>query len=504
MDNTDNEGNIGLEEIEADRKRTEDLVSGNPEKQASPEDQTSSSLSKEERQVDPVKKPIESHPVTPPDEIQGQGPQTRSQGTQSLMGLQALEGMNKMRLEGKKMEKLVKDMDEKKGTAAHGKSDIHPSSKVQDNNAQKVPEMKSETAGSGSQQKPSSQTNNREEQSGSEAEESSSSAGKRFPLVQFPLPERLSNLSETAIKKVSDALRLRGVNIKDVKAIVRYLQHHLSKCETRKRYRCLSEMENKLVWPVGSLGQEDQVCQFFDDVHAFLKYLDENEMKTHRKRIIKIVFKKLPKEIKYSMDQFLLASKSQSLSSLKRIIFSSRHNLPTKDTGEQNANKNYKQMHKPKPNLRRMEHNNPAPHKPQDTAKTLADVNRLGDDATSIKLQMFDVNQKKFSPVKGITDTGSDLNMANLQKLKPYILSSDEPRKIKNIRFPNNALVKVVKVCRARVQLIQGTFKLNLGEILFFVVDSPTWNDVIIGRNILNAHGVSLNLQDAPNTEKFE
>eukprot|EP00924_Labyrinthula_sp_SR-Ha-C_P011403 augustus_masked-scaffold_36-processed-gene-2.23-mRNA-1 protein AED:1.00 eAED:1.00 QI:0/0/0/0/1/1/3/0/1035 len=632
MDNTDNEGNLGHEETEEDRQRMEDIVSGNPEKQASLEDQTSSSLSKVRTQVEPVAKPIGSHSVTPPDDIQGQGPQTRSQGTQSLMGLEALEGMNKMRLERKKMEKLVKDMDNKKEELQNMESQIF--TRVQDmitqqvtatvakhkvpspqrpgsqnKSSQKVPEIKSETAGSGAQQKLPNQPNNREEQGESEAEESTSSADKSrvtaksrvrsqiaavsfpkekafpenmsistmsysdpwsetgseyvdkaawekrqdkplweytppvgtvggFPLVQFPLPERLPNMSETAIesflhefgaiapcvptltiqslltKKVSDALRLRGVNIKDGKAIVRYLQHHLSKCEARKRFSCLSEMENKLVWPVSSLTQEDQVYQFFDDIHAFLQYLDESEMKTHRKRIITIVFKKLPREIKYSMDQFLLTSKSQSLSSLKRIIFTRRHNLPTKETGEHNANKNYKQLHKPRSNLRRMEHNTADPRTSQDSyiqgttksytpkvvdqppqqerkseaTKTVADVNRLGDDATSIKLQMFDVNQKKFSPVKGITDTGSDLNVANLQKLEPFILSSEEPRKIKNIRFPNNALVKVIKVCRPRVQLLQGAFKLNLGEILFFVVDSPIWNDVIIGRNTLNAH----------------
>eukprot|EP00924_Labyrinthula_sp_SR-Ha-C_P014667 snap_masked-scaffold_74-processed-gene-0.34-mRNA-1 protein AED:1.00 eAED:1.00 QI:0/-1/0/0/-1/1/1/0/648 len=648
MDNTDNEGNIGHEETEEERQRTEDIVSVNPEKQASPEDQTSSSLSKIQTRVEPVTKPIKAHSETSPDELQGQGPQTRSQGTQSLIGLGALEGMNRMRLERKKMEKLVKDMEYKKEELQNMESQIF--TRVQDmitqqvtatvakheapnpqlpvfknKSSQKVPEIKSETAGSGSKQKIPNQPNNREEQEGSDAEETISSADKSkgtaksrtrsrittvsvpkekpfpenmsistmsysdpwsetgseyvdkaawkrrqdkplweytppvgtvggFPLVQFPLPERLANLSETAIesflhefgaiapcvptltiqslltKKVSDALRLRGVNIKDGRAIVRYLQHHLSKCEARKRFSCLSEMEAKLVWPVGTLTQEDQVYQFFDDVHAFLKYLDEGEKKTHRKRITKIVFKKLPKEIKYSMDQFLLTSKSQSLSSLKRIIFNRRHNLPTKAMGEYNTNKNYKQLHKPRPNLRRMEHSNHEPPTPRDiyiqntaktyapkptsqppqqerkseAAKTVADLNRLGDDATSIKLQMFDISKKKFCPVKGITDTGSDLNMANLQKLEPFIMSSEEPRKIKNIRFPNNALVEVIKVCRARVQLIQGAFKLNLGEILFFVVDSPTWNNVIIGRNTLNAHGVSLSLKDAPKTEKLQ
>eukprot|EP00924_Labyrinthula_sp_SR-Ha-C_P009672 snap_masked-scaffold_22-processed-gene-2.41-mRNA-1 protein AED:1.00 eAED:1.00 QI:0/-1/0/0/-1/1/1/0/462 len=173
-----------------------------------------------------------------------------------------------------------------------------------------------------------------------------------FPLVQFPLPDKLKDLTSPAIetflhdfksiaqcvptltvqsvliKKAADALKLRGVDMESGKKIIDYLSQHLEKTEARKRYSSLVELEKTLKWPSTKLTTDDQVYLFFDEIYNKLKYLNEKEIKAHNKRILKIVFKRLPAELNYSLDEFLLTSKSRSLTTLKKIIFSRRHCLP--------------------------------------------------------------------------------------------------------------------------------------------------------------------------------
>eukprot|EP00924_Labyrinthula_sp_SR-Ha-C_P009992 snap_masked-scaffold_21-processed-gene-5.41-mRNA-1 protein AED:1.00 eAED:1.00 QI:0/-1/0/0/-1/1/1/0/588 len=358
-----------------------------------------------------------------------------------------------------------------------------------------------------------------------------------FPLVQFPLPEKLKDLTAPSIdsflhefktisqcvptltvqsllsKKAADALELRGVDMSSGRNIIQYLTQHLQKSESRKRFTCLSQLEKTLRWPTAKMSVDDQVYEFFDSIFQCLKYLDEQEMKTHNKRILKIIFKKLPEVLNYSLDEFVLTSKSKSLSSLKRIIMSRRHSLVDNSFAAQRVEVKKESRHLPKQrNVTRKikastssntvtSNSSTKTSKPEVSTKNPT-VSRLGDKATRISLQLYHPGENKMIPVKGITDTGSDLNVANLKKLEPFILSSEPPRKIKNIKFPNDTMVPVLKVSRVKVTLVQENFKLDLGTVLFFVVDSPIWNDVIIGVNTLEENGVTLQLKHAPKCEE--
>eukprot|EP00924_Labyrinthula_sp_SR-Ha-C_P002068 augustus_masked-scaffold_99-processed-gene-0.3-mRNA-1 protein AED:1.00 eAED:1.00 QI:0/0/0/0/1/1/2/0/558 len=522
-------------------------------------------------------------------------PQTRSKGTQSLLGKQELEKVNRVAKERRKIEKLLKDLSEKKKelqvieTAldekeANIKKALADSEKTK---TQKVPEVKGED-------EPNNQNDDKPEDGTSQPDIEEYTASrvsgdakskatettaiseitevpadykpdkkhsevsshneyvdktawknkheahdfqygvpeqtvKGFPLVQFPLPDKLKDLTAPSIdvflhdfhsisqcvptltvqsilsKKASDALKLRGVDMKNGHKIIEYLKHHLQKSELRKRYTCISELDRGLSWPSSSLSVDDQVYGFFDEIYDKLKYLNASEIKAHNKRILKIIFKKLPQSFNYTLDEFMLTSKSKSISTLKRIIFSRRHSI-SRSFGNEGVKETQvvKREGKSKNYTRELRKNTSQEkqQKPKQIKTTVAKrtpfVSRLGDSATRIQLQLYHPTEKKMVPVKGITDTGSDLNVANLKKLQPFILRSEPPKKIKNIKFPNDTMVPVIQVSRVKVMLVQDNLKLDLGEVMFFVVDSPIWNDVIIGMHTLEAFGVSLQLKDAP------
>eukprot|EP00924_Labyrinthula_sp_SR-Ha-C_P011682 snap_masked-scaffold_17-processed-gene-5.5-mRNA-1 protein AED:1.00 eAED:1.00 QI:0/0/0/0/1/1/2/0/580 len=554
----------------------------------------------------PIPKPLipKKAPAPTFDSPRDEGPsvpQTRTKGTQSLLGRQELEKVNTVAKERRKIETLLKDLSEKKKelqvieTAldekeANIKKALADSEKTK---AQKVPEVKDEdepnnhnddkleektsqpdieeyiasqvsvdtkskatetTAISEITEVPGdyktdkntqktvtdvcSETGNdyvdktawkNKHEAHSFQYEVHGQTVKGFPLVQFPLPDKLKDLTAPSIdeflhdfhsishyvptltvqsvlsKKASDALKLQGVDMKNGHKIIEYLKHHLQKSELRKRYTCIAELDRGLSWPSSSLSVDDQVYGFFDEIYDKLKYLNASEIKAHNKRILKIIFKKLPQSFNYTLDEFMLTSKSKSISTLNRIIFSRRHIISrifvnegvneTRVVKRESKSKNYaRELRK---NTSQEKQQKPKPMKATAVKRTPF-VSRLGDSTTHIQLQLYHPTEKKMVPVKGITDTGSDLNVANLKKLQPFILRSEPPKKIKNIKFPNDTMVPVIQVSRVKVMLVQDNLKLDLGEVMFFVVDSPIWNDVITGMHTLEAFGVSLQLKDAP------
>eukprot|EP00924_Labyrinthula_sp_SR-Ha-C_P001423 augustus_masked-scaffold_44-processed-gene-1.112-mRNA-1 protein AED:1.00 eAED:1.00 QI:0/0/0/0/1/1/4/0/470 len=241
-----------------------------------------------------------------------------------------------------------------------------------------------------------------------------------LPFVQVQLPEKLRQLTRDKIenflhdyrntvrnmpslsiqslitKDVSDSLEQRGVNIASSEAILNYLTRHLINFEKAKRLRCLGILEKNLKWPSANLIPAEQIYLFFDQVSKILKHLDKEELKTHKKKILR----------------------------------------------------------------------------------------SSGD----------------FMQVKGLADTGANLNVAGLSSMQAYKTREEKPQFIKNVTFMDKKHIPVKAVVIAHVVLVQDGWKLDLKEQRFFCVDSELWDEMIIGDRTLRYFGVKLNIKDAQKT----
>eukprot|EP00924_Labyrinthula_sp_SR-Ha-C_P013173 snap_masked-scaffold_12-processed-gene-11.49-mRNA-1 protein AED:1.00 eAED:1.00 QI:0/-1/0/0/-1/1/1/0/157 len=108
-------------------------------------------------------------------------------------------------------------------------------------------------------------------------------------------------------------------------------------------------------------------------------------------------------------------------------------------------------------------------------------VKRMGDKARNISLLLKDVESREFLPVKGLADTGADLNVAGLTTMKKFVIREEQPQYINNAAFMYKKPIPVESVIIAHVVLIQDNWKLDLKEQSFFFVDSDVWDEIIIG-----------------------
>eukprot|EP00924_Labyrinthula_sp_SR-Ha-C_P000051 augustus_masked-scaffold_60-processed-gene-0.69-mRNA-1 protein AED:1.00 eAED:1.00 QI:0/0/0/0/1/1/4/0/614 len=103
-----------------------------------------------------------------------------------------------------------------------------------------------------------------------------------------------------------------------------------------------------------------------------------------------------------------------------------------------------------------------------------------------------------FMQVKGLADTGANLNVAGLSSMQAYKIREEKPQFIKNVTFMDKKHIPVKAVVIAHVVLVQDGWKLDLKEQRFFCVDSELWDEMIIGDRTLRYFGVKLNIKDAP------
>eukprot|EP00924_Labyrinthula_sp_SR-Ha-C_P013170 snap_masked-scaffold_12-processed-gene-11.50-mRNA-1 protein AED:1.00 eAED:1.00 QI:0/0/0/0/1/1/3/0/426 len=159
-----------------------------------------------------------------------------------------------------------------------------------------------------------------------------SNTNQGFPLVQVQLPIKLKQLTEKKIenflheyrntvrnvpavsvqsllsKNVADELEQRGVDIDSSEAILRYLTRHLLNFEKSKRLKCLTRLENDSKWPGSNFDAAEQIYLFFDQAFQILKHLDEGEIKSHKKKILRKVIDRIPREFGVQYQEFTLIS----------------------------------------------------------------------------------------------------------------------------------------------------------------------------------------------------
>eukprot|EP00924_Labyrinthula_sp_SR-Ha-C_P010311 snap_masked-scaffold_23-processed-gene-2.10-mRNA-1 protein AED:1.00 eAED:1.00 QI:0/-1/0/0/-1/1/1/0/443 len=349
-----------------------------------------------------------------------------------------------------------------------------------------------------------------------------------LPLVQVQLPEKLRQLTGDKIenflrdyrntvrnvpslsiqslltKDVSDSLEQRGVNIASSEAILSYLTRHLINFEKAKRLRCLGILEKNLKWPSANLIPAEQIYLFFDQVSKILKHLDKEELRTHKKKILRGVINQIPSAFGIEYQQFILVSKGYSLSKLKSLLLARRFVLERRNSkwDERNA----VDIKKQKQRVRRVEDGDPIKQSTISGSTSLVSirVKRVGDKARSISLLLKNVESGDFVQVKGLADTGADLNVAGLSSMQAYKIREEKPQFIKNVTFMDKKPIPVKAVVIAHVLLVQDGWKLDLKEQRFFCVDSELWDEMIIGDRTLRYFGVKLNIKDAPKAVRMK
>eukprot|EP00924_Labyrinthula_sp_SR-Ha-C_P010235 snap_masked-scaffold_23-processed-gene-0.44-mRNA-1 protein AED:1.00 eAED:1.00 QI:0/0/0/0/1/1/2/0/436 len=342
-----------------------------------------------------------------------------------------------------------------------------------------------------------------------------------LPLVQVQLPEKLRQLTgdkiENFLRDYRNTVRnmpslsiqslltkdQRGVNIASSEAILNYLTRHIN-FEKAKRLRCLGILEKNLRWPSANLIPAEQIYLFFDQVTKILKHLDKDELRTHKKKILRGVINQIPSSFGIEYQQFIFVSKGYSLSKLKSVLLARRFVLERRNTkGDERSAVDIK---KQRQRVRRLEDGDPIKQSTISGSTSLVSirVKRVGDKARSISLLLKNMESGDFVQVKALADTGADLNVTGLSSMQAYKVREEKPQFIKNVTFMDKKPIPVKAVVIAHVVLVQDGWKLDLKEQRFFCVDSELWDEMIIGDRTLRYFGVKLNIKDAPKAVRME
>eukprot|EP00924_Labyrinthula_sp_SR-Ha-C_P003705 snap_masked-scaffold_3-processed-gene-2.40-mRNA-1 protein AED:1.00 eAED:1.00 QI:0/-1/0/0/-1/1/1/0/569 len=334
-----------------------------------------------------------------------------------------------------------------------------------------------------------------------------------LPYVKFAAPEKIQELTYQAIaafvhdftnlkanvpslnacgllaKEVADILQLRGVDIRDSNAIMRYFVRHLQQFEKLEKKRTLKNLKTKLNWEVGSKNPIEQIYHFFDEVLKLLKYLSKEEQRSHQKKILKIILQKVPKKFEVDYDELMMCGKNISIKELKSILLKRWFVLEEGENKE--GEKIERRMNKNKKDKR------PQRNKQAPMIAYRINVRRVGNDARNITLLAFDINKKEYVQVPGLADTGADRNVSSLKAMERYKIKEEDPLFVKEVEFPDKSVKKVAKVITAKIKLTQGDDELDLGVQRFFCINSENWDELIIGEKTLKRFNVGLNLKDA-------
>lgn len=114
-------------------------------------------------------------------------------------------------------------------------------------------------------------------------------------------------------------------------------------------------------------------------------------------------------------------------------------------------------------------------------------VKRLS--TSTSKIQISDGNT--WQTINGSMDSGAERTVAGFNQAAKYCRVLEEPRKIKQVELPGGGQYQVSKVGRANVRvLLSENVPYDFGEITIFLVADDTWNDFLIGEDVLELHGL--------------
>ena len=108
----------------------------------------------------------------------------------------------------------------------------------------------------------------------------------------------------------------------------------------------------------------------------------------------------------------------------------------------------------------------------------------------------------EYSEVQGLLDTGSNRNVGSLAKMRPYCKILEMPRRLTQVEFPDLSTKPVKFVGRIEVILKQDSTKLNIGEQVVFLVDDPKWQDLFIGKRVIEQFNLTPDLNLAKGKSK--
>ena len=338
-------------------------------------------------------------------------------------------------------------------------------------------------------------------------------------------------------RTVKEALENRGIDVKSTTAVLTYLYRYKKRQERYRKKFSIDRLKKELQWPVGIAGPRDQIHLFFDEVAAKLKNLSQTEKKSNKKLIAKIITKRIPKVFRTGPNKLTGIPKLKDLDKLKARLLERYFVLEEDSSSTTSSSSNQK----PKPKKQRdkkLKARNvtckvcdgdhevsdckvlravcqiiPPQPDPKPVSVKQAIVEALSEHRDTslppevirvraaklhdIQIYAKHVETGKYEQVQGLLDTGATRNVGCLSKLRAYCKVLEEPRRISYIEFPDLTTKPVKLVGRIDIRLHQGQTELGIGEQLVFLVDDPSWQDLLIGKLTIDKYNLSPNLSNA-------
>eukprot|EP00924_Labyrinthula_sp_SR-Ha-C_P009241 augustus_masked-scaffold_2-processed-gene-17.42-mRNA-1 protein AED:1.00 eAED:1.00 QI:0/0/0/0/1/1/5/0/767 len=191
----------------------------------------------------------------------------------------------------------------------------------------------------------------------------------------------------------------------------------------RKGKKCLTNLKYYLTWLTTIKVPEDQIYDFLDQFNNILKYLNEDELKTHEKIIFKILLEKVPRRYGLTFEEYTLSNYTFSLFRLRKLLLKYSGIIDTmvnsKEPTRQIPNHGFRQPHQERKNNR---------------ARAIK-VGRVGEKARDITMMIYDPVSKQYQKIQGLIDIGADMNVAPAHVTSPFQIKEQKPRVIKEFQM---------------------------------------------------------------------